>query len=85
MPIASSRVVQPQTTCPSCGRRLERGYGDDKGSSTSARAARVYAEAEERWFRSALRRRIPDCQRQTWRRRFCARAVTLTAFWRTLR
>lgn len=52
------------------------------GSLTSADLARVAEVAGWQWFRGALRRRLHDGDRMTWRMRFEARAVSLFAFWR---
>ena len=55
---------------------------------TSAELAKVYRRARMRWFHSALRSRVYDEPiyqgmggSQEWCERFCARAVSLFAFW----
>lgn len=49
---------------------------------TSKELAAAYNQADARWFRTALRTRLPDGKRLEWKERFCARAVTLLARWR---
>ena len=75
-------LMHDSTTCPSCRKQREHGHDGGKGASTSARVAQIYERAESCWFDTALRRRLPDCQRSKWKARFCARAVTLLSFWR---
>lgn len=48
---------------------------------TSEDLAKVLGAAEYRWFRTALRARLDDGDRQKWMTRFMARAVSLLAFW----
>lgn len=46
---------------------------------TSQELAEVAEAAERRWFSTALRVRLFDHERMTWKRRFMARAVSLFA------
>lgn len=48
---------------------------------TSAYTAWIMGLARNRWFRTALRRRLSDGEREKWMDRFVARAVSLSAFW----
>jgi len=48
---------------------------------TSEDLAKVLGAAEYRWMRTALRKRLDDGDRQRWKARFMARAVSLIAFW----
>lgn len=48
---------------------------------TSEDLAKVLGAAEFRWMRTALRARLDDGDRQRWKARFMARAVSLLAFW----
>lgn len=48
---------------------------------TSEDLAKVLGAAEFRWMRTALRKRLDDGDRQRWKARFMARAVSLLAFW----
>jgi hypothetical protein len=38
--------------------------------------------AEQMWFSTALRARLPDNERQMWKDRFVARSISLRARWR---
>lgn len=59
--------------------------GPRRRPPTSADLAKVLDEANFRWFETALRRRLPDGDREAWKLRFMARAVSLTAYWRRRR
>lgn len=48
---------------------------------TSEDLAKVLGAAEFRWMRTALRKRLDDGDRQRWKARFMARAVSLLALW----
>lgn len=48
---------------------------------TSQELAEIYDRAESRWMTCALRSRLDDSERMTWKMRFCARAVTLLSRW----
>lgn len=50
-------------------------------AKTSEDLAKVLGAAEYRWMRTALRKRLDDGDRQRWKARFMARAVSLLAFW----
>lgn len=51
---------------------------------TSNDVADILRTAEVRWMFSALRKRLPDNMRLTWKMRFMARAVTLQRYWNSL-
>lgn len=48
---------------------------------TSEDLARAMEKANRRWLNTALRVRLYDHERQTWKDRYMARAVSLAAFW----
>lgn len=50
---------------------------------TSEDVATIYRMAERRWLFTAMRKRLHDRDRETWKHRFVARAISLIHTWRS--